>query len=64
MWYFGGDQAPIWAFTKLIYLASFVNFESQTGFLNSSGSAVAHWHLVLGSCHEFTKGSQIVNVEY
>ena len=27
-WYFGGDQAPFWEFTKLIPSASFVNFES------------------------------------
>ena len=27
-WYFTEDLAPVWEFTKLIYMASFVNFES------------------------------------
>jgi hypothetical protein len=27
-WYFAEDLAPVWEFTKLIYPARFVNFES------------------------------------
>lgn len=27
-WYFAGEQAPVWEFTKLIPSAHFVNFES------------------------------------
>jgi hypothetical protein len=27
-WYFGGGQAPFWAFTKLIPFVHFVNFDS------------------------------------
>ena len=41
--HFGGGGVPTVAFTKLIHVARFVNFESQTGFLNSLSTAAAGW---------------------
>lgn len=47
-------------FTKLTYLARFVNVESQTNFSNSLAPAVTYWHVVPASCQAVTQRSDLL----
>ena len=52
-WSFGRESGFCLEFTKLIYLARFINVDLWTDFVNFPSSALSHWHSVPTSYQAF-----------